>query len=367
VSSKKNQQHVVPIRTIVIALDVMGGDHAPLAMLEGCEHYLSRCPVHELATLRFALCGDRTQLEEALISFPLLKSRSDIHHANHVISGEEKPSVALRASKDSSMRLAIELVKDGKAAAAISGGNTGALMAIAKVLLRMLPMIDRPAIAAVMPTMRGSSVMLDLGANIECTAEHLLQFSIMGSLFAKAVLHLPRPSLGLLNVGSEEVKGSDTIKLAAQLLKETSLPLNFHGYIEGDDITQGTVDVIVTDGFTGNVALKTAEGTAKLCMHVMKQAFMSSWLAKIGGLLAKPALKRLFARLDHRQYNGAMLLGLNGIIVKSHGSADAVGCTSAIQVAISLVKQDINQRIVHDISLMTPGTIDDVKIANPTS
>ena len=267
---------------------------------------------------------------------PRLTARAQIHHTSELVTNEAKPSVALRTGRRSSMRLAIDAVAEGRADGIVSAGNTGALMAMAKFALKMLPGIDRPAIASFFPTQRGESVMLDLGANIECDADNLVQFALMGDAFARSVLGLLQPTVGLLNVGSEDLKGHEAVRSAATQLRAENSPVKFHGFIEGNDIAAGTVDVIVTDGFTGNVALKTAEGTARLFSEFLRAAFKHSLLARLGYLLAADALKKMRERMDPRRYNGAMLLGLNGIAVKSHGGADALGFCNAIGVAVDM-------------------------------
>jgi glycerol-3-phosphate acyltransferase PlsX len=246
------------------------------------------------------------------------------------------------------MRLAINAVANGEADGIVSAGNTGALMAMAKFVLKTLPGIDRPAIAASLPTQRGETVMLDLGANVICTANHLVQFAVMGEVFARNVLGKAEPSIGILNIGVEGVKGNEAVKKAAAILQESSLPIRFYGFVEGDDIGAGTVDIIVTDGFTGNVALKTIEGTAKMYTFFLKQALLDSLPARFGALLARPALTKLRAHLDPRRYNGAMLLGLNGICVKSHGGTDAFGFANAIRVAVQLITEGVNEDIKKD-------------------
>jgi glycerol-3-phosphate acyltransferase PlsX len=248
------------------------------------------------------------------------------------------------------MRLAIDAVKEGHAAGVVSAGNTGALMAMAKIALRMLPGIDRPAIASFFPTSKGESVMLDLGANVECDANNLVQFALMGEVFARTVLGLTNPSVGLLNVGSEEMKGHEELRAAAAILRETHLPIRFEGFVEGDDVPAGTVDVVVTDGFTGNVALKIAEGTAKLYSGFLKGAFASSFLAKIGYVFAKSALAKVRLRTDPRRYNGAMFVGVNGIVVKSHGGTDALGFANAIGVAVDMATHGFNDKIKAELA-----------------
>lgn len=330
-----------------IALDAMGGDHAPACVLRGAEMALIRHP-----GIRFLLFGNRHILEPLLAAIPVLKSACEIMHTEGVIAGDDKPSQAVRRGRDSSMWLAIESVKESKACAIVSAGNTGALMAMSKLILRTLPGISRPAIAALFPSLRGECVMLDLGANVESDENDLYRFAIMGDAFARAVLGLSRPRIGLLNVGSEDLKGRDEVKAAAELLKNSGLDLNFHGFVEGNDIAEGTVDVIVTDGFTGNIALKTAEGAARLIRTYLKNAFASSPIAQVGGLLAIGALKAVKDKLDDRKRNGAMFLGLNGIAVKSHGGADAFSFCNAISVAVELVTHHINQRISEELKIL---------------
>jgi len=328
-----------------IALDAMGGDNAPACVLQGAQQALVRHP-----GLKFLLYGNRPMLETVLKNMPALREASEIMHADTVIAGDDKPSVAVRRGRDSSMWLAIQSVKEGKACAVVSAGNTGALMAMSKLSLRTLPGISRPAIAALFPTLRGECVMLDLGANVESDEQDLLNFAVMGNAFARAVLGLSRPKIGLLNVGSEELKGRDEVKAASQLIKDSPLNLNYHGFIEGNDIAMGKVDVVVTDGFTGNVALKTAEGTARLIRTYLKDAFNSSPIAKLGGLFALGAIGTVKGKLDDRKRNGAMLLGLNGITVKSHGGADGFSFSNAISVAVELVAHHINTRIIEEIT-----------------
>ena len=316
---------------IIIALDVMGGDQAPRMVLKGADKALTRYP-----QAQFLLYGAEPRITPLLAKMPRLARRSTIEHTDEVVTNEAKPSVALRSGRRSSMRLAIDAVADAKADCVVSAGNTGALMAMAKFALKTLPGIDRPAIASFFPTMRGESVMLDLGANIECDADNLVQFALMGDAFARTVLGLLHPTVGLLNVGSEDLKGNDAVRAASTKLRSPDAPVKFHGFIEGNDIAAGTVDVVVTDGFTGNVALKTAEGTARMFGEFVRAAFKHSVLARIGYLFAADALKKMRQRMDPRRYNGAMLLGLNGIVVKSHGGADALGFANAIGVAVDM-------------------------------
>ncbi|MGH7116335.1 MAG: phosphate acyltransferase PlsX [Stellaceae bacterium] len=316
---------------ITLALDAMGGGHAPDMVLRGAEMALQRQP-----GLRFMLFGAEGEIRPLLTKLPRLGPAVSLHHTSEVVLDDAKPSLALRAGRQSSMRLAIDAVAEGRADGVVSAGNTGALMAMAKFVLKTLPGIDRPAIASFFPTRRGESVMLDLGANVDCDAENLVQFALLGDAFARTVLGLVEPTVGLLNVGSEDLKGNDAVRAASLRLRDALSPIHFHGFIEGDDIPAGTVDVVVTDGFTGNIAVKTAEGTAKLFSEFLAGAFRHSAMTRLGYLLARPALRTLRMRIDPRRYNGAVFLGLGGIAVKSHGSADALGFANAIGVAVDM-------------------------------
>jgi glycerol-3-phosphate acyltransferase PlsX len=316
---------------ITIALDAMGGDSAPGIVLKGADIARQRYP-----SIDYLLFGDEEMVRPLLAKLPALSDTTTLVHTNEIVADDAKPSAALRSGRGSSMRLAIDAVADGRATGVVSAGNTGALMAMAKFVLKMLPGIDRPAIASFFPTQRGESVMLDLGANIECDAENLVQFALMGDVFARTVLGLIEPTVGLLNVGEEDLKGNDAVRGASARLRLAVTPIRFYGFVEGDDIAAGTVDVVVTDGFTGNVAVKTAEGTAKLFTEFLEAAFRHSLPARIGYLFARGALRKLRMRCDPRRYNGAMLLGLNGIAVKSHGSTDAFGFANAIGVAVDM-------------------------------
>jgi phosphate acyltransferase len=326
--------------SITIALDAMGGDRAPGMVVKGAEIALQRHP-----DLRFLLFGDEDRVRPFLAKAPHLSRAVILHHTNELVADDAKPSLALRTGRQSSMRLAIDAVAEGRADGVVSAGNTGALMAIAKFVLKMLPGIDRPAIASFFPTRRGESVMLDLGANIECDEENLFQFALMGDVFARTVLGLVEPTVGLLNVGSEDLKGNDAVRAASARLRETVTPIYFYGFIEGDDIAAGTVDVVVTDGFTGNVAVKTAEGVAKLFAEFLEAAFRHSLSARIGYLFARRALRKLRMRSDPRRYNGAIFLGLSGIAVKSHGSTDAFGFANAIGVAVDMKLNGVLDKI----------------------
>lgn len=329
---------------ITLAIDAMGGDDAPDMVIEG----LSICQT-KLPGVRFLIVGNEHQLEPLLLKHPSLRDVSTIIHTEEVVTNDDKPAVALRNRRNSSMRLAINAVKNGDADGIVSAGNTGALMAMAKFALRTLPGIDRPAIATYLPHRTGGSVMLDLGANVECDADNLTQFAVMGEVYARNVLGLHKPKVGILNIGEEDLKGNDSVKQAHTILRNTDLNIDFYGFVEGDDIGKGTVDVIVTDGFTGNVALKTAEGTADLLVYFLKDALSSSMLGKLGALIAKPALMNFKRKMDPRRYNGAMFLGLNGICVKSHGGTDAIGFANAVKVAHELVRYGFNDLIKEDL------------------
>jgi len=334
-------------RKITIALDCMGGDGAPDFVIEGAEIVASSNP-----DIHFRFYGNSMSISPIIQHYPALGGRYEIFHTDQFISSEDKPSTALRKGTNSSMRLAINSVHDKTSAAAVSAGNTGALMAMSKIVLRPLAGIDRPAIVTFIPNQKKSAtVMLDMGANIECDSDVLFQFAVMGHAFAKAVLKVPNPTIGILNVGSEDLKGSDAVRAAAALIKESELASSFHGYVEGDDIVKGVVDVVVTDGFSGNITLKAMEGTAKMISGALKEGLSTSFFAKIGYLLASASLAKIFKQFDPRLYNGAMLIGLNGIVVKSHGSTDKIGFANAIRVAISLIEDQINEKIIKEIKI----------------
>ena len=322
-----------------LAIDAMGGDAAPEVVLDGLELAAERHP-----QARFLLVGDEARVGGALARRKRAAKVCSLRHAPEVISGDLKPTAALRM-RGSSMRLAIDAVAAGEAAGIVSAGNTGALMALAKIVIKTMPEIDRPALAAIGPSARGDVVLLDLGANVQCDARNLVEFAIMGDAFARVALGLTTPSIGLLNVGSEELKGDDRVRAAAEILRDSHVGAQFRGFIEGHDITAGTVDVVVTDGFTGNVALKTGEGALKLMRDLLRQVFTSSVPARLGYLLARPALDRLREWMDPRRYNGAILLGLNGVVVKSHGGTDALGFAHAVDVAMDMVTHGYNDRI----------------------
>ena len=327
--------------TITIALDAMGGDTAPRLVIEGTKIAHERFP-----GARFLLFGDERQIAPILECERGLREVCEIRHADDVVGPEDKPSQALRRGGKSSMRLAIDAIAGGDAGGVVSAGNTGALMALAKFVLKTVPGIERPAIASFFPTMRGESTMLDLGANVDCDANNLVQFAVMGAAFARTALGIQRPTVGLLNVGVEDVKGNEAVRTAGQILRSVRLPFEFTGFVEGDDIGAGTVDVIVTDGFTGNVALKTAEGTSRLYSSFLAAAFRRSVISRLGYLLAKPALEALRQQVDPRVYNGALFVGLNGVVVKSHGGTDATGFASAVGVAIDMVSGRYSDLII---------------------
>lgn len=328
----------------IIALDAMGGDYGPGVVVPAAAR-----ACNELDNLRFIFFGDEQRIKTLLDKDPKLRAVSEIQHTSKAISNSEKPSAALRAGRDSSMRLAIDSVKSGQAGGVVSAGNTGALMAMAKMVLKCMPGIHRPAIASVFPTLRGETVMLDLGANITCDSEILVQFALLGAVYARAVKGLNNPSVGILNVGAEEMKGPENVRSASSILSAVEFPGCFYGFVEGDDIPKGTVDVVVTDGFTGNIALKVAEGVGFMTSQFLRDSFHSSLVAKLGALLAYGAMKRLKNRVDHRTYNGGMFLGLNGICVKSHGSMDEYGFSQAILVAANLAQNDYNDRVSYEI------------------
>lgn len=336
----------MPIR---IALDAMGGDNAPRAVVEGAV----RAAVANPET-QFLLVGKEKEIREELMRVGGDQSRFHLHPASQVVGMGEKPTSALRFKKDSSMRVGIDLVKSGAADALVSAGNTGALMATARFVLRTLPNIDRPAIASMVPSKTGQTLMLDLGANVDCSAENLCQFALMGEVYATTVLGLTHPRIGLLNIGEEDEKGNEVVKEAGERLKRG--PGNhFIGNVEGTDIFAGTVDVVVCDGFVGNVSLKTSEGVAQMLSHYLKESLSQSWLAKLGYLAVRPALNRFRDRIDPRKYNGAMLLGLNGVVVKSHGSADGFAFGQAIQVAQDLSAKNVNEKISRNVIRLQSG------------
>ena len=330
-------------RELTVSIDAMGGDDGPGVVVAALARAVQR---HPLA--KFLVHGDEAKLNPLFSKRQKLLEKVAIRHAQDRVSMEERPSIALRRGRNSSMWRAIESVKNKEAEAVLSAGNTGALMAMGMFHLGVLEGISRPAIAVVVPTRRGESVVLDVGANVQSDSEQLVDFAVMGEAFARAVINLERPTVGLLNVGSEDVKGNDAVKGAAHILRNVRLPMEFCGFVEGDDIAEGTVDVIVTDGFTGNVALKTAEGTARLISTYLRNALRRSFAARIGALLAAGALSALRRKLDPRAFGGGVFLGLNGVVVKAHGSSDALGFASAIDTAIDMAEAGIMNRITAD-------------------
>jgi glycerol-3-phosphate acyltransferase PlsX len=333
--------------TRLIALDAMGGDHGPEVVVQGAELARERYP-----ELRFRLFGREEAIRPMLAKAPRVAAEAEIVHVEGEVLGTDKPSQAIRRARSTSMGLAIEAVKSGEARAAVSAGNTGALMAMAKIALRTIASIDRPALVALMPTMRADAVVLDLGANTDCDANNLVEFAVMGAAFARSVLGLARPSVALLNIGEEDMKGTEELKEAAALLREAGvdLPLDFRGFVEGNGLGTGEVDVIVTDGFSGNIALKTAEGTANLVTGLLARAYRSSARNKLGYLLSRPALRALRDHLDPNNHNGAVFLGLNGVVVKSHGAANVRGFANAVCVARDLVADETLQHIAADMA-----------------
>ncbi|MDB5695707.1 MAG: phosphate acyltransferase [Sphingomonas bacterium] len=330
--------------TPILAIDAMGGDEGLAVMLAGVAQ-----ACRQDGSLKFILVGDQVAIGDELNKHPVLAG-AEIVHAPQVVGASDKPSQAIRHAKTTSMGLAIDLVKKGRAGAAVSAGNTGAMMAMAKLSLRMLPGIDRPALAAPLPTLGVNDViMLDLGANAAVDARNLVQFAVMGAAFARTTLDLDCPRVALLNIGSEDQKGTDEIREAAQALRNATLPMTFTGFVEGDKLARGDHDVIVCDGFTGNIALKTAEGTARFVADLLKRAFTSSVRSKVGFLISRPATKLLRDHLDPNNHNGAVFLGLNGIVVKSHGGATASGVATAIGNAAKMVRADLTRRIAEDL------------------
>ncbi len=334
-----------------IAVDAMGGDRGLATMLAGVAAARAKRP-----DLRFLLVGDEAAIRGELAAHSALDG-VEVLHAPEVVGSSEKPSQAIRRARRTSMGLAIDCVKQGRAAAAVSAGNTGALMAMAKLSLRTMPGIDRPALAALLPSLGDNdTVMLDLGANAECNARNLVQFAVMGAAYARTALDLESPRVALLNIGTEDQKGIESVRDAAAALREsTHLPLTFEGYIEGDRLSRGEVDVVVCDGFSGNIALKTAEGTARFVADLLKRAFRSSVRSKIGFLISRPATELLRHHLDPNNHNGAVFLGLNGLVVKSHGSANAAGIANALGVAAKMVRDDLTRRIAADLSSVEPA------------
>ena len=329
---------------VTVAVDCMGGDHGAHVTVPAVLEYLARDP-----QCAFILVGRQDVIEAELAQHNARASeRLQVRHAAEVVAMDEQPASALRGKKDSSMRVAVNLVKKGEAEACVSAGNTGALMAISRFVLRTLPGIDRPAIATILPTLKGHTYVLDLGANVDCTAEHLLQFGIMGSELVASVDGKSEPTVGLLNIGQEDIKGNEVVKRAAELLRASDL--NFRGNIEGDDIYKGTTDVVVCDGFVGNVALKTSEGLAQMLATYLREEFRRNVLTKIAGLMAWPVINAFKRRVDHRRYNGATLIGLRGVVIKSHGSADVFAFGFAIERAVEEARTGVLRHIEERMS-----------------
>lgn len=340
-------------KPITIALDAMGGDFGPEVVIPAANIVASE---HE--DIRFLIFGDEGKILPVLSKFRKLRKVSQVFHTDKFIANDEKPSHAIRSGKQSSMRLAIEAVQEGEADAVVSAGNTGALMALAKIVLKTLPGIHRPAIASVFPALEGSTIMLDLGANVLVDAENLAQFAVLGAAFAKAHKGVGMPTVGLLNVGTEDTKGPDHVKAAANILSHVDFPGHYKGFVEGNDITQGSVDVVVCDGYAGNIALKTAEGVGKMTGQFFRDAIGSDFMAKFGGLFAYFALRRFKKKVDPRAYNGGVFLGLNGLCIKSHGGSDAFGFSSAINRAVELAKHGYIETVARDIThLMSQETL----------
>jgi glycerol-3-phosphate acyltransferase PlsX len=350
---------------ITVAVDCMGGDHGPRVTVPAVVEYLRRN-----SGTQIVLVGLPEVIESELRA---LKSAQNpqlrIHPASEVVGMDESPALALRGKKNSSMRVALDLVKSGVAQACVSAGNTGALIATSRFVLKTLPGIDRPALAVVLPTIRGHTYVLDLGANVDCSAEHLLQFGVMGATLVATVENKDRPSIGLLNIGEEEIKGNEVVKQAAELLRDSGL--NFYGNIEGNDIYKGTTDVVVCDGFVGNVALKTSEGVAQMLSTYLREEFKRNLLTKFAGLVALPVIKAFKRRVDHRRYNGASLLGLRGIVIKSHGSADSHAFRFAIARAVDEVRGGMLGRMSEGVAQLPdhlknpPSTSGSLSAASP--
>ena len=334
---------------VTVAIDCMGGDHGAHVTVPAALDYLRRGK-----DVNVILVG-----QQEVISAELRKLKADaepglaVQHASEVVGMDEPPATALRGKKDSSMRVAVNLVKDGTAHACVSAGNTGALMAISRFVLKTLPDIERPAICSMLPSLHGYTYVLDLGANVDCTAEHLLQFAVMGSTLVSSVENKPRPSIGLLNIGTEDIKGNEIVKVAAELLRASGL--NFYGNVEGDDIYKGTTDVVVCDGFVGNVALKASEGLAKMLSIYLRDEFNRNVLTRLAGVMALPVLNAFKRRADPRLYNGASLLGLRGIVVKSHGAADRLSFRVAIGRAVDEARGGVSTHITEQMSALQEG------------
>lgn len=334
---------------LIVAIDCMGGDHGPHVTVPAALDYLQGT-----SDVRIVLVGLSESITAELRKLNAEGNpRVSIRHASEVVAMDEPPATALRGKKDSSMRVAINLVKEEVARACVSAGNTGALMAIARFVLKTLPDIERPAICSILPALKGHTYVLDLGANVDCTAEHLLQFGIMGASLVSCIENKERPSIGLLNIGEEDIKGNEVVKHAAELLRASGL--NFYGNVEGDDIFKGTTDLVVCDGFVGNVALKASEGLAQMLATYLREEFSRNLITKAAGMLATPVINAFKRRVDPRHYNGASLLGLRGIVVKSHGSADRLGFAVAIARAVEEARSGVLERITERMALVQEG------------
>ncbi len=333
-----------------IALDAMGGDFGPDVVVAGAAISLKRQP-----DMAFVFYGDQAKITPALDKYPTVAAKSRVVHTALKIASDDKPSQALRRGKGTSMWLALEAVKSGEAQAAVSGGNTGALMAMSKLILRPMGNIERPAIAALWPTVKGECIVLDVGANVGATSRQLADFALMGAAMARILFHVEKPTLGLLNIGSEEIKGNEEVREANAWIKaHAELPFKYRGFVEGHEIGQGVVDVVVVEGFAGNIALKTAEGTARQVGQYLKDAMTSSTMAKIGSLLARGGFQALKRRMDPRRVNGGTFLGLNGIAIKSHGSSDAIGYASAIDLGYEMAAAGLVTRLAADLAKIEP-------------
>lgn len=345
-SDMSDESPVNLIQSVTLAIDAMGGDFGPESTVPGLAIVQKQFP-----QAHFLIFGDEARINPLLEQHKALAAVSTVRHTPKMVQNSEKPSAALRSSRDTSMRLAIEAVKTDEAQAVISSGNTGALMAMSKMILKPIAGIHRPAIASVFPTLEGgSTVMLDLGANVLVDAENLVQFAVLGAVFAKTHKGVAKPTVGLLNVGSEAMKGPDHVRGAADVLSSIQFPGRYFGFVEGNDVTKGIVDVVVADGYVGNIALKAMEGVGKFAGQSFKDAMTANTMAKIGALFAYGPLKKLKTKLDPRMYNGGVFLGLNGLCVKSHGGSDALGFSSAVKLAIDLAQHNYVQTVVDDIN-----------------
>lgn len=327
-----------------IAIDAMGGDFGPDVVIEGASISRVRHP-----NLDYLFFGDETQIRDALQKYDNLTTGVQVHHTDKVVASHEKPGQAMRRGKGTSMWMAIDAVRNGEARVAVSAGNTGALMAMSKLILRPMAGIERPAIAALWPTVHSECIVLDVGANIGASSQQLADYALMGAAMARTLFHVERPTVGLLNVGVEDIKGDEVVKEAHAMLKDIDLPLDYRGFVEGDQIGQGIVDVVVVEGFAGNVALKTAEGTAKQIGRYLKDAMQHTWMSRIGAFLAQGGFRVLKEKMDPRRVNGGIFLGLNGVAIKSHGGADALGFASAVDLGHEIAESELIERLSADL------------------